>query len=233
MENVTAGSRSGPEIIVPWESLADSCGFAAMRYAWDDRIRAGRTSPRRRAEFQAGRRCASEALRLVAGRRLLPRRAKVERAPIWPEGMTGAISHCDGRAVAVAARRDRHAGLGIDIERLLDDEEAQSIARHVLTDHELQALGREADAAFLTTLAFSAKESLFKALYPMVHEFRDFHAAELFKAEGRPLMLRLCTDWSPCWPSGRTLDVCVRRGRRFVLTCVAISPSPASGLYDR
>lgn len=227
METVTGNRCRRPEIIVPWQSLADSCGFAAMRYAWDDSGSASRTSPRRRAEFRAGRRCAGEAMRLVTGRRLLPRRVKTERAPIWPEGMTGAISHCNGYAVAVAAHRDRQACLGIDIERLLDAEEARSIAPQVLSEGEWQAFGRAADAAFLTSLAFSAKESLFKALYPTVREFRDFHAAELVLQGGRsgPL-LRLRADWSQRWPRGRMFDLKFRRGRRFVLTCVAIPPDP-------
>lgn len=227
METVTVNSCRRPEIVVPWRSLADSCGFAAMPYVWDDSCRAGRTSPRRRAEFRAGRRCAREALRLVTGRRLLLRREKTERAPIWPEGMAGAISHCDGYAVAVAAQRDRHACLGIDIERLFDAEEARAIAPQVLTEEERQAFGQDRDTAFLTSLAFSGKESLFKALYPMVREFRDFHAAELVLqgSRGGPL-LRLRADWSQRWPRGRTFDLKFRRGRRFVLTCVAIPPDP-------
>jgi len=227
MEIVTANSCRRPEIVVPWRSLADSCGFAAMRYAWSDSCGAGRTSPRRRAEFRAGRRCAGEALRLVTGRRLLPRREKAERAPIWPEGTAGAISHCDGYAVAVAAYRDRQACLGIDIERLLDAEEAQAIGLQVLTEGETQAFGHGADAAFLTSLAFSGKESLFKALYPMVREFRDFHAAELvLQGGGGWPLLRLRADWSQRWPRGRTFDLKFRRGRRFVLTCIAIPPDP-------
>lgn len=225
METVTENSCRRPEIIVPWQSLANSCSFAAMRYAWGDSGRASRILPRRRAEFRAGRRCAGEAMRQLTGRRLLPRRAKAERAPIWPEGMTGAISHCDGYAVAVAAHRERQACLGIDIERLLDAEEARSIAPQVLSEGEWQAFGRAANAAFLTSLAFSAKESLFKALYPMVREFRDFHAAELLlHGDGVGPRLRLRADWSQRWPKGHVFELRFRRGRRFVLTCIAIPP---------
>lgn len=230
MDTVTADSRRRPEIIVPWRSLADSCCFAAIRYTWDDKGGTGRTSPRRRAEFRAGRRCASEAMRLVTGRRLFPRRTTTERAPIWPEGVIGAISHCDGYAVAVAAHCDRQACLGIDIERLLDTEEAGLIAPQVLTEDEWQAFGRSADAAFLTSLAFSGKESLFKALYPTVREFRDFHAAELvLQGNGGGARLRLRADWSQRWRSGLMVDLRYRRGRRFVLTCIALPPGSESG----
>ena len=39
------------------------------------------------------------------------------RAPLWPRGIVGSISHCEGYCAVVAARQDRFAGLGLDVER--------------------------------------------------------------------------------------------------------------------
>src|SRR5690242_7832438 len=58
---------------------------------------------KRIAEFCAGRHCAREALRAL-GR--TPGAILAEgRAPIWPDGVVGAITHCTGYCGAVVAPR--------------------------------------------------------------------------------------------------------------------------------
>ncbi len=58
------------------------------------------------------------------------------------------------------------------------------------------------------TLAFSAKESLFKALYPKVNAFFDFSAAEIINLsiETRSFVIQL----------KETLGVDLNKGRRFM-----------------
>ena len=94
---------------------------------------------------------------------------------MWPADVVGAISHSGGRAVALVGRASDHAGLGIDLETIAPHD---GIAALVLGPDEMARLGAVPDALTLT-LAFSAKESLFKALYPRVRWIFGFDAAAL------------------------------------------------------
>ena len=63
----------------------------------------------------------------------------------------------------------------------------------------------------------SAKEALFKALYPLAEVFFGFKEAELVAQQGGGFMARLLCDVAPAWPSGSELPVgcpSCRRGWR-------------------
>jgi 4'-phosphopantetheinyl transferase EntD len=67
------------------------------------------------------------------------------------------------------------------------------------------------------TMLFSAKESLYKALYPDTQRFMDFSAARVqaFTPDSLCLTLALTEDWHPAWPTGSLLSVnYVMRGDR-------------------
>src|SRR5688500_4932672 len=73
--------------------------------------------------FDAGRRCASEAMA-----RLAPTLADVvvprgeHGQPLWPPGIVGSISHTGDVVWAAVARRRHAAGLGIDVERIRQEQ---------------------------------------------------------------------------------------------------------------
>ncbi len=150
---------------------------------------------RRQLDYLAGRRAARRALIRLTGHASEVGRG-ADGAPVWPPGVTGAISHSDGRAVALIGDATRHAGLGIDLETIIT--RPGEIASSVLTASEIRRL--PADALHLT-IAFSAKESLFKALYPQVGRFFGFDAAEVILTERATGALRLCQPLGP-WPAG-------------------------------
>ena len=139
----------------------------------------GRTMlPVREREFRIGRALAREALAQfgIADHPLLPADT---REPQWPPGIVGSISH-GGGVCAVAVAEDRQfLGLGIDIEEIgrIDD----SIAPTICTPEELNECfdGRQ------LALRFSAKESVFKALFPSTRHFLDFHDVALLITDGR------------------------------------------------
>ncbi|PXG03701.1 4'-phosphopantetheinyl transferase, partial [Brucella abortus] len=146
-----------------------------------------------------------------------------DHAPIWPPGMVGSISHSKGCAIAVAARQSRYLGLGIDIERLQTESSARKIAPQILGESELRQLP-EAGRAFLVSLAFSAKESLFKALYPAVQQFQSFHAAAFsFDGDRQQACLELAVDWSAQWRRGQRFPIRFFCRDGFILTCTAIA----------
>jgi len=141
----------------------------------EEEERIGRAVPSRRAEFRCGRRCAREALgRLGVEPVAIP--SGPDRAPQWPPGIVGSLSHCDGLCAAVVARRGRIAGLGLDIESAepLDVE----LIRRICTPAEAARLDPTAPG-FAAKLAFSAKEAVYKCLYPSVRRLLPFHAVEI------------------------------------------------------
>src|SRR5204862_697538 len=74
-----------------------------------------RAVPKRAAEFARGRACARAALAQL-GVSSAPLPVGPERAPIWPEGFVGSVTHCRGLVAAVAARSARVSALGLDAE---------------------------------------------------------------------------------------------------------------------
>ena len=167
-----------------------------------------RSVAKRQAEFLAGRICARAALQQLEGVGFSPAIGE-DRAPVWPGHITGSITHSTGRAAAIVAKKTHWRGLGMDLENLLNPERAERLAGEILTGPELQrmAAGRRDQLAMLVTLTFSVKESLFKALYPIVQQRFYFEHAEVLEwNEAGDVRLRLLTDLSSEWRDGVELD---------------------------
>lgn len=163
---------------------------------------------KRQTEYLAGRLCASEALRRVTGEPSIPA-VNEDRSPRWPSGVVGSITHGSGWAAAVAARNDQWRGLGIDVEKHLPLSRADRLAAEILTPGEMNGYAEldEAQRSLRVTLTFSIKESLFKALYPLVNKRFYFQEAELIHHDTRGYArLRLLNDLSIEWKSGAELD---------------------------
>jgi enterobactin synthetase component D len=134
--------------------------------------------PEKRAqEFRAGRACAEQALR-DAGSVDPTVGVSPDRAPVWPEGFVGSITHTSSFACAVAARRGRLRSIGIDSEAVLDEAAVREVLPMVLDPAEARVID-SGERPELATLAFSAKESLYKCLYPCALVFFEFADAEL------------------------------------------------------
>jgi 4'-phosphopantetheinyl transferase EntD len=129
--------------------------------------------PQRKREFRVGRACAREALSRFgwAGWPLLP---DASRAPVWPDGMVGSITHSMDYCAVAVGRRRAWAGIGIDAEAIGRVQE--TIAPLVCMKDELFALDKcSADRRHaLLALLFSAKESVFKAVFPRTSVVFDF-----------------------------------------------------------
>ncbi|BBH64028.1 putative 4'-phosphopantetheinyl transferase [Actinoplanes sp. OR16] len=127
--------------------------------------------PGRRREFVTARRCAREALALL-GRPAVAIRPGSRREPLWPDGITGSITHCAGYRAAAVALRSEVASVGIDAE-----------PHAPLPVRVLPAVTTEADREHLAglepgthwdRLLFSAKESIYKAWYPITGRWLGF-----------------------------------------------------------
>lgn len=141
---------------------------------------------KRKAEHLAGRIAAAHALpdHTVPG-------IGPSGEPLWPEGISGSITHSGTQAMAVIVSHP-DARVGIDCEAILPDREAREIQDGVIDVQEAMCLTRSGyPFALALTLTFSAKESLFKALFPQVKTFMDFDCARITRLDERTLTLAL------------------------------------------
>jgi 4'-phosphopantetheinyl transferase EntD len=129
-----------------------------------------KATPQRLAEFRAGRQAARRAMAaLGVAEAAIPMAA--DRAPLWPAGLVGSISHCDGLCLALVARAAQVRGLGLDVEVLRDL--PAEIWSTVLRPEELQALPLEHPGKAALRY-FVAKEAVYKAQYPISECLFDF-----------------------------------------------------------
>ena len=143
----------------------------------EERQFVARAVPARVLEFAAGRSCARAALaRFGCPPVALPVGAK--REPKWPPGFIGSITHCPGHCAAAVARLDFEgphpiASIGLDAEpaQALPDE----VAAMVLCGGERHWINRNGQNQLpWDRLVFSAKESVFKCLFPVEQRYMDF-----------------------------------------------------------
>jgi 4'-phosphopantetheinyl transferase EntD len=136
----------------------------------------GRAVGRRRREFVTGRACSRRALARLG----LPATAVGSGArgePLWPAGVVGSITHCDGyRACAVAHARDVRA-LGVDAEPRAPL--PGGVLDAVASSAERRALAAHPEGVPWDRLLFSAKEAVFKAWYPLTGRELGFDDVEL------------------------------------------------------
>lgn len=158
---------------------------------------------KRQLEFLAGRYAARQAIgALCDGTIEVPDIAVGHMgAPLWPNELTGSISHSAGVAVCVVAKKEDTPFIGIDVETCVNAEEAQQIAGLTANQFEQRVLEQYAfELKVGTTLLFSAKESLFKAICPFLHRYLEFDSARLIEldpAKGR-LKLQLSESLREC-----------------------------------
>jgi 4'-phosphopantetheinyl transferase EntD len=159
----------------------------------EERSFLARAVPARVLEFTTGRSCARAALAQL-GCPPVAIAVGDRREPIWPPGFIGSITHCKGHCAAAAARwvaRAAHAiaSLGLDAEpaRPLPED----VARRVCSDGEREWIEQHRqDGLPWDRLVFSAKESVFKCIFPVARCFLDFHDVELAFLDERTFQIR-------------------------------------------
>ncbi|MFI9150888.1 4'-phosphopantetheinyl transferase [Streptomyces sp. NPDC053367] len=161
---------SGTEVC---ELFADPDDITSTLFPEEAELVAGAVDKRRR-EFAAVRLCARTALaRLgVAPAPILPG----ERgAPGWPDGIVGSMTHCDGYRGAVVARSSAVVSIGVDAEP--HGPLPEGVEESVMLPEERATLARLAarrpDISW-DRLMFSAKESVYKAWFPLTGRWLDF-----------------------------------------------------------
>jgi 4'-phosphopantetheinyl transferase EntD len=127
---------------------------------------------RRRVEFSTGRWLARQGLlELGAGAAAIP--AGTGREPIWPDGIVGSVTHSASRCAVVLGRTAEFVGVGLDLELI----GAVDVALADLIVSPSEPVGHRSPTEL--RLVFSAKESVFKCVFPMLRAFLDFRDIEI------------------------------------------------------
>jgi len=159
---------------------------------------------KRKSEFVAGRYLSRRAL-MSLGASNVSVGIGINREPLWPNSFIGSISHSEGVAICAVSHQDDSKRIGIDVEDFFNVKTARDIVSTVLIDAEYELVGTNTNLnPVILTLIFSAKESLFKALYPEVGHYFDFDAAEIkeINFQTGELSLRLVQKLTPNLPVG-------------------------------
>jgi 4'-phosphopantetheinyl transferase EntD len=189
-----------------------------------------RAVDKRRREFGTVRHCARRAMEEL-GLPPVPVLPGERREPRWPAGVVGSLTHCAGYRAAAVARAAEVRSVGIDAEPHgpLPDGVLDSVAR----PEELPRLAAMAAAhpgTHWDRLLFSAKESVYKAWFPLARRWLGFEDASLTLDPGGGFDAAL-------WVPGPTVDgaeLTALRGRwlvedGLVVTAICLPAVPARG----
>lgn len=163
-----------PSPVATAEAYADVSGasfpeeLAAVAYAVESR----------RREFLTVRHCARQALARLGDYPAAPITSTPRGAPRWPAGVVGSMTHTAGYRAAAVARADDIRSIGIDAElhEALDPAVLEAVTvpeeRALLADLAASRPGTAWDR-----ILFSAKESVYKAWFPLTGRMLEFEDA--------------------------------------------------------
>ena len=168
------------EILPPGVAAAEAFGDTAPALLFPaEEAAIARAVAKRRSEFATGRACARAALAKL-GLPPVPIVPGPRGAPQWPPGVTGSITHCAGYRASAVARLADVASLGLDAE-----------PNAPLPDGVLERIAVPQEQAWLPGLAaavpgvswdrllFCAKESVYKAWFPLTRRWLGFEQAAI------------------------------------------------------
>lgn len=162
---------------------------------------------KRRAEYLAGRYLARQVLAQLGHDNFTVERGE-NREPIWPQSIVGSISHNIDTALCAAQNSNGEGGVGIDVETIMPPKRAEELWSGIVGEAECHWLHQQSQAFnLLLTLVFSAKESLFKTLYPQVRCYFDFQDARIVALDSQEGTFELELQ--------KTLTPLCHAGRRF------------------
>lgn len=163
-----------PPSVVAVEASHDRCDVKLFP---EEELALGRAVEKRRREFTTARLCARAALEQL-GFSAAPIPTGDRGEPQWPAGVVGSITHCEGYRACAVARSGQITTVGIDAERNapLPDGLLGDIARpeEVPSLHRLEL---DSPGVHWDRLLFSAKESVYKAWFPLAKRWLGFEDA--------------------------------------------------------
>jgi 4'-phosphopantetheinyl transferase EntD len=195
---------------------------------------------KRRREFTTVRYCARQAMAKL-GFEPAPVLHGARGVPLWPTGVVGSMTHCQGYRAAVLGRTDDFVSIGVDAEEHapLPDGVLDAIAlpqeRARIAD-----LRESHPAVCWDRLLFSAKESVYKTWFPLTGRWLDFDEADIvLEPETSSFVAHLLVPG----PQVAGCEIRAFHGRflvenGFVLTAIslstaaAVAPPPVTPAYS-
>ncbi|MFF4550793.1 4'-phosphopantetheinyl transferase [Streptomyces sp. NPDC001435] len=167
-----------PESVITVEAYGDDEPGNTALYPEEEALVA-RAVAKRRREFAVVRACARRAMEKL-GVPPQPILRGERGAPTWPDGLAGSMTHCDGYCAATLVRAADLASLGIDAEPHQPLPDGILDAVFLPTEAErLRRLALDHPDVHWDRLLFSAKESVYKAWYPLTGKLLDFTEADI------------------------------------------------------
>jgi enterobactin synthetase component D len=184
-----------------------------------------RAVPKRKAEHVAGRLCINWCYQMLTNQTPPIIHSDNHGCPIWPFPFKGSISHSNGMAVGALINKANILSLGVDVETILDDKTTKNIFGMILTPAEqaihINPVSEKMTFNSYVTLIFSAKESIYKALYPLVKHFFDFSAASVTSVNGSKIKFTLHSQALPEIFDKTLIEVAYKfENNRVLTTCV-------------
>lgn len=154
-----------------------------------------RAVAKRRTEVTNARTCAHRALTTLGKPSDEPILRGTKGEPLWPAGVVGSITHTTGYYAAAVAEAGRVRSIGMDAE--VHGELPDGVLAHIAFGPELtmiSRLGRQ-QGIWWDRLLFSAKESVYKAWFPLTGRWLGFEDAEVtLDPAGRTFAARILID---------------------------------------
>lgn len=165
-----------------------AAGAEAPRDRWVDDLRPSEARivegahPERRAAFAAGRHLARRALADLGAPDAVLERADAlggaaARAPRWPDGFTGSISHATEHCGVVVARSAAVQAVGLDLEA--PSRVRSALLDRICTSAERARLRAAGDPSEVAALHFAAREAFYKAWQPATGDSPGFRDVEV------------------------------------------------------
>jgi 4'-phosphopantetheinyl transferase EntD len=180
----------------------------------------------RQREFALGRSCARRALAQF-GVPPIAIGVDAKRAPSWPAGFVGSITHCRGFVGALVARTDCLRAIGFDAE--LAEPLAPDLVRLICTEAELEWMRTNPTSTGpgWEKVLFSAKEAVHKCISPLYGAMLDFLDVALFPGpDDRSLHARIVTRKPEISVDLSEIRVRFALTDRFVFSCAVVPQLP-------
>jgi 4'-phosphopantetheinyl transferase EntD len=213
-----------PADVVAVETVGDDDPAAYLLPAEEFLVAA--SVAKRTREVTNARSCARRALaELGRPERPILRGGKGE--PLWPAGVVGSITHTTGYYAAAVADADKVRSIGVDAE--VHDALPDGVLDHIAFGPELTrlaALRAQDGDIWWDRLLFSAKESVYKAWFPLTGRWLGFEDADLTLDPAGTFHARILIDGTTTDPGPPLTELTGRWLTRagLVLTAIALAP---------
>lgn len=176
---ITAAAILPEKVSIAWCQFNQHAWHKDLHQQWQLPLPASLQSAviKRKAEHLASRWLAQQMLARFALPDFVLRNAP-DRSPVWPAGIQASLSH--SQQMAVIAVTQAPLCIGVDVEQVMAEQTARETVDLLMSGKERRLLETlPLPFAMAATLLFSLKESLYKALWPQLHQPMDFLQAEL------------------------------------------------------